>query len=122
MAGLCGLLDKGTSFEGKLTFDGVLQINGDFRGEIFSDGTLIVGPNAHIAARIVVGTLMNDGTVECSVEAKTKVEVRATGRLMANVVSRGLVVQEGGWFEGTNQVPEGDRSHLPLDAERPPVQ
>ena len=32
---LNGLLDKGCSFEGKLTFDGTVQINGDFQGEIF---------------------------------------------------------------------------------------
>ena len=37
-----GLIDRGCSVEGKLTFDGTVQINGDFRGDILSDGTLIV--------------------------------------------------------------------------------
>ena len=32
------LLDRGCRFEGKLTFEGSVQINGVFRGEIFSDG------------------------------------------------------------------------------------
>lgn len=106
--GLCGLLDRGTSVEGKLTFDGTLQINGDYRGEIYSDGTLIVGPDAHIAARIVVGTLIIDGTVEGAVEAKTKIEVRPNGRLVANVIAKGLVIHDGGLFEGTSQSSAAD--------------
>ena len=101
---LNGFLDKGSSFEGKLTFDGVLQINGEFRGEIISDGTLIVGPAAHIVARIMVDTLIIDGNVEGEVQAKSRIEVHVTGRLIANIVARNLVISEGGLFQGSSHM------------------
>ena len=44
---ISGLLEKGCEFEGKLTFEGTVRINGKFSGEIFSDGTLIVGEGPH---------------------------------------------------------------------------
>jgi len=36
-------LGKGTQFEGRLTFHRAIRIDGHFRGEISSDGILIVG-------------------------------------------------------------------------------
>lgn len=99
-----GLLDKGTSVEGKLTFDGTLQINGDFRGEIYSDGMLIVGPNATINAKMVVDTVIVDGYVEGVVEAKTKVILKTPGRLIADVTAQNLVIEEGGIFHGVSRM------------------
>ncbi len=40
------VLDKGAEFDGKLTFEGKVQINGKFRGEVFSGGVLIIGEGA----------------------------------------------------------------------------
>ena len=99
-----GLLDKGTSVEGKLTFDGVLQINGDFRGEIYSDGTLVVGPQATINAKILVHTVLIDGYVEGVVEAKSRVVLKTVGRLIADVTSQNLVIEEGGIFHGVSRM------------------
>ena len=103
-----GLLDRGCNFEGKLTFDGIVQINGEFRGEIFSDGTLVVGGDAHINAKILVDTLIIDGNVEGNVEAKSKIELHRTGTLVANVVSQAIVIEDGGIFQGSCQMPSLD--------------
>ncbi len=107
-----GLLDKGCNFEGKLTFDGIVQINGDFRGEIFSDGTLVVGNNANINAKVLVDTLIIDGNVEGGVEAKSKIELHRTGVLVANVNTQSLVIEEGGIFQGACEMPALDRRRV----------
>ncbi len=103
-----GLLDRGCNFEGKLTFDGIVQINGEFRGEIFSDGTLVVGGDAHINAKVLVDTLIIDGNVEGTVEAKSKIELHSTGTLVADVVSQAIVIEDGGIFQGSCQMPSLD--------------
>jgi hypothetical protein len=36
------ILDKGAKFEGRLTFEGTVQIGGDFYGEIFTKDTLVI--------------------------------------------------------------------------------
>jgi cytoskeletal protein CcmA (bactofilin family) len=100
-----GLLDKGCNFEGKLTFDGVVQINGEFRGEVFSDGTLVVGRDAHINAKILVDTIIIDGSVEGSIEAKTKIELHRNGTLVANIQTQSFMIEDGGMFQGTCEMP-----------------
>jgi cytoskeletal protein CcmA (bactofilin family) len=99
-----GLLDKGCSFEGKLTFDGVVQINGDFKGDIFSDGTLIVGRDARVMANILVDTLIIDGRVEGIAEAKSKVEIHSAAQFLGEVVTPRLSVEEGGILQGTSRM------------------
>lgn len=104
-----GLLDRGCSFEGKLMFDGTVQVNGNFRGEILSDGTLIVGPEAQINAKVQVDTLIADGNVQGVVIAKKKVELHSGSRLIANVIAPSFVIEEGAIFHGQcHMVDEAD--------------
>jgi len=106
-----GLLDKGCSFEGKLTFDGVVQINGNFRGDIISDGTLVVGKDAHVHAKIMVDTLIVNGMVEGIIEAKNKVEIRSAAQILGDVITRGLVIEEGGLLQGHCQMQPAEQAH-----------
>ena len=50
-------LGKGTEFEGKLIFDGVVRLDGKFKGEIISNDTLVVGESAILNAEIKVDTI-----------------------------------------------------------------
>jgi len=102
-----GLIDRGCTVEGKLTFDGTVQINGDFRGEILSDGTLIVGADAKINAKILVDTIVIEGGVEGQVEAKQKIELRRGATLIGDVTSPALVIEEGAVFHGRCQMLTG---------------
>jgi cytoskeletal protein CcmA (bactofilin family) len=102
-----GLIDRGCSVEGKLTFDGTVQINGDFRGDILSDGTLIVGPEARLAARIQIDTIIIEGNVEGTIEAKQRVELRGGATLIGDITAPSLVVVEGAVFQGRSQMLAG---------------
>ena len=102
-----GLIDRGCSVEGKLTFDGTVQINGDFRGEILSDGTLIVGSDARLNAKIQVDTIVIEGNVEGQIEAKQKIELRRGATLIGDVSSPALAVEEGAVFHGRCQMLSG---------------
>ena len=42
------LLGAGTRYEGKLFFEGRARIDGDFEGEVYSEGLLVVGEEATI--------------------------------------------------------------------------
>ena len=45
---LSALLDKGAFFEGKLTFEGTVQIAGEFKGEIFTKNNLVIKEGAFV--------------------------------------------------------------------------
>lgn len=99
-----GLIDRGCSLEGKLMFDGTVQINGDFKGEVLSDGTLVIGPEANVDARIQVDTIIIEGSVQGQIEAKRKVDLRKGSRLVADIVAAALVVEDGALFHGRCQM------------------
>jgi cytoskeletal protein CcmA (bactofilin family) len=99
-----GIIDRGCSFEGKLMFDGTVQVNGDFRGEVLSDGTLIVGPEAKLAAQIQIDTLIVEGHIEGTIEAKQRVELRRGANLVGDIISPSLVIEDGAVFQGRSQM------------------
>ena len=72
-------LGAGTVYQGKLTFQGAVRVDGVFSGEISSEGALIAGKDAVIEARLDVGELILSGTFTGQVFAKRRV-YRAQGR------------------------------------------
>lgn len=95
-----GLLDKGCSFEGKIVFDGTVQINGDFSGEIHSEGTLVVGQEARVSGSLFVDTLISYGTVDGKVEAKSRIEIHVPSVVTADLTTKSLSIEEGALFQG----------------------
>lgn len=110
-----GLLDKGCSFEGKLTFDGTVQINGNFQGEVYSDGTLIIGNDAHVEGGIFVDTLIAYGSVQGTIEAKSRVELHVPATIISDIKTKVLSVEDGVVFQGKCQMdrPETTRGLSP---------
>ncbi len=97
---LNALLGKGSEFEGKLVFEGTVRVDGRFKGEIISEGTLMLGDNAQFEGEIRVGRAVISGEVKGDVKAKTRLELHAPARITGNIVTSSLVVQEGVLFDG----------------------
>ena len=95
------LLGKGSEFEGKLTFEGTVRIDGIFSGEIFTESTLIVGEGARVAAQIEAGTLIVHGDVEGDVRTSNLTELHAPATLRGNIETPNLVIDRGVLFEGS---------------------
>ncbi len=99
------LLDKGASFEGKLTFEGTVQIGGQFKGEIFTQDTLIINETAHVIAQIEADTIFLSGHVEGNLFARTKVVMQPPAVFKGTVTSPSLKIEEGVVFEGASHMP-----------------
>jgi cytoskeletal protein CcmA (bactofilin family) len=98
------LLGKGSEFEGKLTFEGTVRIDGVFSGQIFTEDVLIVGEGAVVKAEVEAGTIIINGSVTGNVRAKSSIEIHAPGRLKGNVVTPALQIDRGVIFEGSCQM------------------
>ena len=99
------LLDAGASFEGKLTFEGTVQIGGQFKGEIFTNDTLIINSGAHVVAQIEADTIFLSGHVEGNLFARTKVVMQPPATFKGTVTSPSLKIEEGVVFEGASHMP-----------------
>src|ERR1700722_2314093 len=57
-------ISENVSMRGSLTFQNVLRIDGNFEGEILSQGKIIVGPNGVVKAHIDLEEAFISGKVE----------------------------------------------------------
>lgn len=94
------LLGRGAQFDGKLTFEGTVRIDGRFKGEVFSEDVLVIGENAHVEAEIEVGEIIIQGTVVGNVTAKRSIEIHAPGRIKGDLHTPSLQIDKGVIFEG----------------------
>lgn len=93
-------LGKDTEFEGKLSFNGAVRIDGRLKGEIFTEGTLIVGESAVIASNINVSHIIVSGEIRGNIEASDRIEVHAPGKVFGNIQAPTVIIDEGVVFEG----------------------
>jgi len=70
-----GFLGSQTEFTGKLAFSGVVHLDGSFKGEIISRGTLVVGSDSVVHAQIHSNVLKIAGEVHGDLTATEKIEL-----------------------------------------------
>ena len=100
-------LGKGAEFTGKLIFKGAVRIDGDFNGEIFGEGTLIVGEGANIEADVMADCVLISGEICGQIEVKERIEIYPPGRFLGNMKTPVLVIREGAVFEGNSRMGNG---------------
>src|ERR1051325_3671770 len=94
------LLGRGSEFEGKLTFEGTVRVDGKLAGEIFSEDVLVVGEGAQVSAETAGGVIIVEGNVTGNIRAKRAVELHAPARVKGNIETPSLYVDKGVMFEG----------------------
>jgi cytoskeletal protein CcmA (bactofilin family) len=99
-----GVLDRGSEFDGTLSFEGAFRIGGIFRGKIFTDDVLIIGEGASVDAEVEVGTLILSGEFKGSVKARERVEIHYPAVFRGSIQAPSLMVADGVVFEGVSQM------------------
>ena len=95
------ILGEGTHFNGVLSFEGAVRIDGELEGEIISNGTLIVGEKAVIQADIKVNSLTVGGKVYGKIIVADRMEILAHAEICGNIQTPILKVEEGAIFQGS---------------------
>src|SRR3990167_5291007 len=79
------IIDKEATFEGKMTFQCSVVIQGKFKGEIFSDGTLIVGEGGLVEGQVEIGKILIQGDVRGNIHAKDRIEINAPAVVQGDI-------------------------------------
>ena len=111
-------LGVGTTYEGKLSFQGSVRIDGDFHGEIESEGTLVVGKDAHVQGTFRVGQLVLSGRMQGEVIASARVVLNRQAYFMGSLGTPILVVEEGASLQGRINIDEGETQGAESDEGR----
>lgn len=95
-----GFIGKGMVFDGKMNFEGIVRIDGHFKGEVSAKGTIHVGEGALVEAQLNVDRAIISGEVRGAVNAASRVELKAPGKMYGDIRTPTLIVGEGVIFEG----------------------
>ena len=103
---ISAILDQGSSFEGKLTFEGTVQIGGHFKGEIFTKDTIVINPGSKVLAQIEAENIIISGYVEGNLFARKRVIMHPPAVFKGTVTTPSLRIDEGVVFEGASYMPK----------------
>jgi cytoskeletal protein CcmA (bactofilin family) len=107
---LNALLGRGSEFEGKLTFEGTVRIDGKFTGTIVTNDVLVIGEGAKVSAEITCGSIVVHGEINGNVKARTLVELHTPARVRGNVETPALMIERGVLFEGQTKMEGVEKS------------
>ena len=117
---LNALLGKGSSFEGKLLFEGSVRIDGKFTGEIMSSDLLIIGEGAEVKGDITVGTLVIVGDYNGNARAAKSIELKAPAKVRGGLTTASIMIERGVFFDGTCKMDTGGGATASAPAHQPP--
>ena len=98
------ILGENCKFTGDVEAKGTLRIDGILDGKIEASDTVIVGKGGTVKGQIHAAHAVVSGTVEGNIFAKRKVELEAGSKLIGDVESVSLVIEDGVFFEGSSKM------------------
>lgn len=88
-------------FQGALTVRGSLRVDGEIEGNILEAQTVVVsGPRGRVHGDICAEFVVVSGTVNGDVTASGHLELKAGGRVIGNIRTSKLTIDDGAVFEG----------------------
>lgn len=86
-------------YQGTLSGNGPIRIDGIFDGQIQSSGVIIISETAKVNANIQAGAVQVGGTVKGNITAQ-KVELLATGRVYGDLTTTTFESEDGAFLRG----------------------
>ena len=89
-----------------LAADGLVEgyPDGKFKGEVLSDGTLLVGEGAYVEAKVEVGEIIISGAIVGNIKATRAIEIHAPGRVKGDLDTPTLQIEKGVIFDGRSSM------------------
>lgn len=108
-------IGEGTIVEGPIRSAGSVRLEGQLRGDIFSEGDVFLGDTAFAISNITARNLFIAGQVTGNVRISGKLTITASGKLYGNMDAAMFSVEEGGVFQGTSSMDTGEPVISPLE-------
>src|SRR5213593_4670930 len=109
-----GFIDQGVTLEGTLTVTGTFRIDGNVKGNIISEQTVILGDGARVEGQIEGNHVVISGRFDGVIFAKGRVEIQAKGVVTGEIHTPCLVIEPGGIFDGRCHMLTSSEAAKPL--------
>lgn len=99
-AAITTILGQGCVVNGDFTVSQSARIDGEIQGDVSVAGTLIMGSGARIDGNIEAEEAIIGGDVVGNIEAKNKVELTVTAKVIGDITTNVIVIDENAIFQG----------------------
>jgi cytoskeletal protein CcmA (bactofilin family) len=95
------IIGKGSAFEGRLSVQSTLRVDGRVKGTIKTSDSLVVGKEGDIDGDVAVRNAILGGKLKGKLDASGKVVLESNSVFSGELKTTKLVIDEGAVFEGT---------------------
>lgn len=99
-------IGAGALFEGTLSLQGDFRIDSEFRGELCTDGTVVVGPSGSVVGDIRAREVQVFGAVVGDVSARRQLILHAGSRVHGELDTACLEIERHAFFQGATRMTE----------------
>ncbi len=96
--------EKGVKIKGTLWVKGAVHFDGEMEGDVHSSNHFVVGKTGRVRGTINSYNVSNMGTIEGNIVAENKVTLLADSKLLGDISTYRLVIDEGSSFEGSSKM------------------
>lgn len=94
------IIGEGSTFEGTITLDGALRVDGTFLGKNLAMEHVEVGKTGKIKSKITAGSIVVEGIVLGDMESKIRTMLLPTAKILGNITTPELIIQNGVMWDG----------------------
>jgi cytoskeletal protein CcmA (bactofilin family) len=103
---MVALIEPGVEMEGRMRISsGMVRLNSHFKGEIHSEGALIIAEQGEIDGDLRAKNVSVSGKVKGSVHAAERLEINEHGVVLGDIFTPTLIVHPGCYFDGQCHMP-----------------
>ncbi len=104
------LIGKDAVMDGSFTAPGSARIDGEVKGNVTVEETLVLGTSAVIRGDVSAQTVIVGGEVNGDIQGPVRVELTSTAKVIGDIVTSSLMIDEHAIFQGgcnmNQEVPE----------------
>lgn len=94
------VIGAGTEFVGDLTTKDTTRIDGVIRGNIQSEGTVIIGTSGQVEGNINAVEVSIAGMIKGDMTAQNRIEILSSAHIEGNITTKSLCIDEHAVFQG----------------------
>jgi cytoskeletal protein CcmA (bactofilin family) len=114
-------IGKAVMVKGQIVSREDLVIDGEVEGTVEAhDHRVTVGPNGKVQAGVKAREIVVLGSIQGNVEATDKIDIRKDAKLVGDIKTARIVIEDGAYFKGSIDIAKGETKPPQPSPQQPP--
>jgi cytoskeletal protein CcmA (bactofilin family) len=105
------IVQEGVTVKGEIQANGDVRLDGRLEGKLVANEKVTIGATGVLVAEVEAGEVIVMGSVEGNIRAHKRLELRKGARVIGDLATPVLVVEEGVYFHGNSNMSQESASN-----------